>query len=306
MEIQCDDVRKRLVDDLTLQTQKFSHEYPIAEYIRDLRSFDPYAGYRRLPGRVVDQCRRIVDQYGPESLEQYHRLLLATLLDSIETRLSLLKIPAALTAQTLEFASRILEDVKKPRRGYFQHENDRFAKDLAVCRLKLLVCGPEVVDLHSGFPRSYLGIPPRTQILTRALFFARATRGFRPFYETHMDRRLIKFFSPEGYSRCYRSLAELLAMNPGVKGVMFGASWFVDPKLDEISPELSYLRTVPTENGARLFPAPTTERAMRDAVRLSPIRQRLFNEGKYTPQSYIIVWPRQSLIDWSYDHAIDT
>lgn len=306
MEILRDDIRKRLVDDLSQQTKKFSQRYPISDYIQDLQSLDPFAGYRRLPPQVKDRCRRIVDEFGPESLEHYHRLLLATLLDSIATRLSLLKIPADLSAQTMEFANRILGDVESPRRGYFRHENERFAKDLAVCRLKLLVCGPEVVDLHSGFPRSFLGVPPRKQFLGRLLFFAHSTRGFRPFYETHMDRRLIKSFSPEGYARCYQSLAELLTLNPEVKGVMFGASWFVDPKLDEISPELSYLRTVPTENGARLFPSPTTERALRDAIRLSPIRQQLYNEGKYTPQSYIIVWPRQSLIDWSHSKAIDT
>jgi len=236
-------------------------------------------------------------------LELYHRLLLVTLIDSLETRLSMLAVPPDIVRWTFEFTNRILHDVESSRSGYFLHENDRFAKDLGVCRLKLLVCGPEVVDLHSGFPRRYLAAQPRVDLLSRAMFFARETGGFRPFYETHMDRRLIRMFSPEGYTTCYHSLAKLLIMNPGVKGVMFGATWFVDPVLDSISPELSYLRSVPTEYGARLFPAPTTERAVRDAIRLSPIRRRLYEQQEYVPQCYVIVWPRRRLIEWSRSNA---
>ncbi len=274
-------------------------DHPIADYIAELDRQDPYHGYRYVSAEVQEHVARIANAAGTDGVETYHRLVLLELISSFESRLADQSLPESVHSQTCSFVSRVLSDIDKPRPGYFLHENDRFAKDLGVCRLRLVVGGPEVVQLSAGFPRSYVLRQPWTSIPGRLSFLLGAMKGFRPVYETHMDRRLIAQFSPEGYEHLYRNLAAMLDLNPEVKGVMFGATWFVDPALESISPELSYLRTVPLENGAKLLPAPTTEMSIKDATRWSPVRQKMFDEGTYQPRNFIVLWPRQPLIEWA-------
>ena len=37
-----------------------------------------------------------------------------------------------------------------------------------------------------------------------------------------------------------------------------------------------------------------------DAFVKSKKRMKLFTEGKYTPKSYLLIWPRKKLTDWAY------
>jgi hypothetical protein len=38
---------------------------------------------------------------------------------------------------------------------------------------------------------------------------------------------------------------------------------------------------------------------IRDATVYSPHRRRLFEEGKYRPMQYLVVWPRKELLAWA-------
>jgi hypothetical protein len=178
-------------------------------------------------------------------------------------------------------------------------EVDRFAKDFAVARLKLVCCGPELVDLHGGVPRRSLFHPPRRQVLGRLMFMWFAAGGFYPFLESHLDRRLVREFSPEGYEAFYRRLEGLLAIRPELKGYVGPGAWFLDPAVSAISPELGHLVEVPVAHGARVFPVETSEAAVQDALRMSPARRQAHEAGRYTPRAYMLVWPRKSLLAWS-------
>ena len=65
-----------------------------------------------------------------------------------------------------------------------------------------------------------------------------------------------------------------------------------------ISPHLSYLREVPSENGATLLFVCHHSDGSSGALSRSSVRRRLFAEGKYVPATYMRIWPRQSLIAW--------
>ena len=78
---------------------------------------------------------------------------------------------------------------------------------------------------------------------------------------------------------------------------MFGAGWVFDPQLECISPRLMYLRNMPLHNGAKIYHV--GEDRTGNAIAKSKTRLNLYNEGKYVPQAYILIWPRKELIAWA-------
>jgi hypothetical protein len=90
----------------------------------------------------------------------------------------------------------------------------------------------------------------------------------------------------------------LYALHPDVLG-MFGASWFYHPVLDTISPRLSYLRDVPLKGGAHLFFVEEGGAARANSLATSPTRRKLYEEGKYFPTTYMMVWGREAQSNWA-------
>lgn len=115
---------------------------------------------------------------------------------------------------------------------------------------------------------------------------------------SHVDRRAIREFNVEGYRRFYHRVADILRVRQSIRGMM-SQSWLLDPALQNISPELGYLHSEPAQAGAVFFPAYGDERAVADALRLSPHRRKLHEAGQYQPLSYTMVWPRNALLRWS-------
>ena len=105
-------------------------------------------------------------------------------------------------------------------------------------------------------------------------------------------------FNPQERDKCYLRIAELLKLNPRVKGYV-QCSWYSDPVLENVSPRLVYYRQRPEQNGAKVFRFGTSESDIRNATSKSPTRRELFKEGKYIPTSYLVVWPRKELIEWA-------
>jgi hypothetical protein len=87
-------------------------------------------------------------------------------------------------------------------------------------------------------------------------------------------------------------------MNPAVKGV-FGSSWWFDPALDLISPNLTYLRALPTQFGARIFRSGSDDGAIGNSIKFSRERRQLYETGKYMPANYVMAWRRSDIIQWA-------
>ena len=88
----------------------------------------------------------------------------------------------------------------------------------------------------------------------------------------------------------------MLALNPEIRG-MWGGSWFYDPALERISPRLEYLRSVPQDNGAYVFYSNIDING--GALSKSDTRKQAYEDGKYLPKSYSVIWPRRHLLDWA-------
>jgi hypothetical protein len=80
---------------------------------------------------------------------------------------------------------------------------------------------------------------------------------------------------------------------------MIGSSWFYDPPLETISPRLAYLRVNPLKGGAFIIhqgPAPIhSERC----GATSPTRRAMIESGEYLPRSWLVAWPKSTLIPWA-------
>ena len=125
--------------------------------------------------------------------------------------------------------------------------------------------------------------------------------GHKPLYQMHTensDPDLMADFNEEGWTRFYIRVSELLELNAPVKGI-FGESWFFDPALENISPRLNYLRKLPCENGGQLFRVCSNIHSIRNATLKSPTRSALYQEGRYMPTDYLLIWPRNRLIGWA-------
>ena len=270
--------------------------YPVGEYLEALDRIEPAAPYNYHPPGVRDRCEQIRTVYGQEALDAYHRLIMLGLLSGFEARVERAAIPDSVLSCAIAFRSRLAQDSIRLPDSYYRLENDRFAKDLAFSRLRWLPCGPEFVVIRSGLPRRRLLAPPRWQVPLRIAFVLTRLGGFKPLFETHFDRRLASEFNEDGYRKFYLRLAELLELHSDVGGVVLTGSWFMDPALASISPELDYLREQPVSMGGKLVPVATTRDDVRRATQASPRRREMFDRGEYVPRSFMVLMPRTSLL----------
>jgi hypothetical protein len=97
--------------------------------------------------------------------------------------------------------------------------------------------------------------------------------------------------------RAYANVAQLMQHDGQVWGA-HRASWFLDPAVSEMSPDLAFLRQDPVDHGAELYDGgPCSADDIRKATMFSPIRTRMYREGKYQPRNYFYFWPRSSVIE---------
>jgi hypothetical protein len=185
---------------------------------------------------------------------------------------------------------------------HFRVDDDFFLKDLALVTGCLLPVGAELVQPHSGIPRSILWQGNIRQFLAGTSYFLAQRRGFVGYCALHLDNRQLQHFNPEGWRQTYLRIAELLELNPAITGV-FGSAWFYDPVVADISPHLAYLRTVREAGGARNFRGDSASYVTNAAVAKSRRRAALYREGKYHPTAYYLVWHRRELLRWARMHT---
>jgi hypothetical protein len=271
--------------------------HSVSAYIDAWDHAPPYSRYRSIPPKARETCSSIEQRWGRDGIELYHRLVIAQLVAGFSDRAAFQTLPARVRECCARTLQRILGIAEKGRPGYFDHTNDLFAKDLAVCRGKLIPCGAELVDWQAGIPRRLLLKRGLRQFIRGAGYLGTKMHGFKPLYESHWDRRLIADFNAEGYRRFYLNVAELLHANPGVKGYM-ACGWWFDPALATISPELDFIGKIPLAHGAILLAAGAEGSTVQDALWLSRRRTELYKAGQYRPTGYVMLWSRADFLAW--------
>ncbi|MBC8876207.1 MAG: hypothetical protein H8E44_42820 [Planctomycetes bacterium] len=277
------------------------NRYPLRRYIECLDRYPELAPYDYRSAEVAHYCDAIVRETCTGTLESYHKLLLLSLIARAQDELAGSRLPANVRSMYDDNFRRIARSIERGNvpPGFFRHP--KFCKELAICTRRFIPAGVQKVHLH-GLPKKCL-LRKRPRELRSAVRLFAELGGLKPLYEMHLhvrDRKAMALFNPEGWTQFYRTVADLLEMHPRVKGA-FGSGWLFDPQLEHISSELAYLRHLVADNGGTVFGLGLCDaRATKDATRMSPVRKRLYVDGKYTPRDYLVVWPRKPLIAWAH------
>jgi hypothetical protein len=184
------------------------------------------------------------------------------------------------------------------------YDDDYFAKDVRYALGLTIPCGALQFDLNSGIGPKLIARDIAASRSLRPLLKYLASRGWGRWYSNHIDLRAMKSFTPEGWTASFVRIAELLALNPSVRGVT-GVAWFYDPELIRVSPHLAYIHETPVQHGAFLIRMKPQEHDIANALAHSLTRRRLHERGEYSPQCYLIGWPRRFLLEWAAQLKLD-
>ncbi len=272
--------------------------YPVQDYIGNFQATTFYGRYSWVPPNANVQCGVIENEFGRVALETYHRLVLLTLILQFDGRAGAGNYPPEIVTSFTAYLRKIVSQMEHNPKDFYLHGNDRFAKDLAVCRHKLIPCGAEFIDVRSGVPRSIAARNGVSEGVRFVWHMLGRVGGFKVLYQMHMDLRLIREFSDTGWQRCYVRIARLLEHHPEVLGV-YGTSWWFDPELHHVSPRLDFLRDTPQSGGASLFKVGIGDSTVANALANSSERKAAFERGIYRPMDWIMVWARKDLIAWA-------
>jgi hypothetical protein len=188
----------------------------------------------------------------------------------------------------------MLGTIEERASSNLDYSSDDFSKDMALASGRVWHGGAQFVEPRMGVSRRALlqgGVPT---FLNGLLTLARL-RGHYPLYEIHTAAQCLRYFSPEGWTACYKQIARAFQNDPEAKGV-FGTAWFFDPLLRSISPNLRYLYEFPLAHGATFLKVGNSEGSTASALMKSNTRRRLYEEGKYRPQQYLMLWSRDRLL----------
>ena len=187
---------------------------------------------------------------------------------------------------------------------FLSHSPDRgyrfgfFVKDVRYALGLTVPCGLVQLDLRYRIGPKLVLRDIRRSGSARVGWNYVAASAWGRWYNTHIDSRDMSEFSPTGWTQSFSRIADMLEINRAVCGAA-GVSWYYDPKVGDISPNLAYLRRNQVENGAFSLRLGPGAQHTANALYASRPRQTLYEAGKYLPAGFLIAWPRSRLIAWT-------
>jgi hypothetical protein len=294
-------------------------KHPIAEFIHEVQRARGWQRYYYVSPKLQKIMSEILSGYALHVMAAYHKcVLLSLILDSL-AGLRKQTFPEAIKGFYSDWFGRVVKDLSSQPDEYYDAEAFAFLQDLAVCSLRAIpVGGAWFVEISRAKEwmeeRESRGIKTGLSIKVSQIGLVKMhlrqyivpllyRLGFFEFYyQVHTFSRYLPRFTTEEMEKTYMHIAQLLRQNRRIKG-LFRRSWFLDPELEKISPELTYLRKVPEQNGAIFFPCLTLQRNIDNALAFSPKRRKWHAEGKYMPACFAYIWPRKELLEWAEKKA---
>ncbi len=233
--------------------------------------------------------------FGAAGFDAFQRLTMLRLIESFEQRCAPRRYSKSVLDRFSISFGRIVNSVSDQTFERYRNVNDILLKDLGLCRQKIFPAGAQVVEPDSTFHRSLLYRGGLKQALRFAGLLL-SSGGHSHWYQIHTHLSELEDFNPEGWDDCYVRIADMLALNPQIRG-MWGGSWFYDPALEKVSPRLAYLRKIPQENGALVLYSNVDIKG--GALSKSAARKKAYESGEYLPKSYSLIWPRKPMMAWA-------
>jgi hypothetical protein len=274
----------------------FLSSHPPQIVARSLIEMKHGSSYHALPDIVQQTERSLLEHWGEDACEAYNRLVTVHIIKFNSAAFDK-RFPASIGRIYKRENHRILSWVKDRDKKGFRLCNDSFVKDLKCLTMEMIPCGARVVEIASSIPRAVLYSGGFKQFCKVSMLLA-SVGGHKPFFQNHVHSPTLFEFNQEGLRECYLRIVDLFDTFPKVKGLI-GGSWYYDPAVEKISPRLAYVRKLPLEGGAEIFRIGPSEEARLDALLRSATRRSLYSEGKYIPTSYLLIWTRDQMIEWS-------
>jgi hypothetical protein len=236
--------------------------------------------------------------YSPDDQVILKRALVAKLVLHLPHLLKNMDLPDSILALYPDAFERLAAFLKSVGNDLYNSTSEFFCKDVRFVLGLSIPCGVLIVDMNSRIAlRSVILSGFRSRKVNGIIKYFLA-RGNEPWFRGHVDSRYLKGFNETGNDNFYLRVAELMERQKGISGYV-GTSWYFDPQLLEISPRLAYLQERPRRGGAFFLRHGTEQSDIVMAVKTSETRRRLYQDGKYIPVCYSMLWPRKELIAWA-------
>jgi hypothetical protein len=272
-------------------------QHPLEHYLRVAEEGN--RSYHSSYVRLQTLHAAILSEADAKTAALYQKLALLKLLKKrMDDGVFASVFPQRILILYLEEIERIFADLSRLPDAYYEPSHQPFWEDFGLLMGKLIPVGGAWCVETSRLRRKHFFAGGPRQASRFVVFLLLKVRGVSPFYLIHTLKRYTRGFSPVQREECYRGIAALLATNPHVRG-LYACGWLYDPLLSQISPELSYLRETPERNGAHVFRIGSSRFAAENATAWSPKRRRLYDEGKYLPADFGLIWPRRELLAWA-------
>ena len=277
----CEEIRRVLV------------AFPVTDIVSLLDEHDQVGSYKYRSRRLMTYDEQVRASF-PEEVAKYHAAVVLTLIERSIKNIDSYHLTSEVAALCLANFARIVRNIDSCEFDYMQFPVDRFDKDLAAATMRLICAGAR--KLHEVYlPANLVKRHPYIWAKCGSRIGLRGT-----MYRMHTDANdpfLMAEFNEEGWRRFCLRAAALLKASP-VNGIL-GASWFYDPALKDISPHLSYLRTLATDNGGISLRMGTSASDIESATRTSATRRRMYQSGRYLPQAYALIWLKEDMLRWA-------
>ncbi|MEX2123289.1 MAG: hypothetical protein WD795_05320 [Woeseia sp.] len=290
----CRQAQRRL-DELVTDSSELAAWFDLAAVAESVCSLWQYRGYNNVPPEISAIWAQVHEQFGKKDAGLFNRMLLYKLISTSAPRLLKADLPQRIVHDYEEAFDRILRKLEMLPSPYSDPDDDVFLKDLGISAQTVFVAGYYVLNPGKRINRKLLFSGGLGQFLRFFWLSVLKYRRTGPFLLAHCHDDHKAKFTPEGRVETFKTIVEFLIRRPEYKAVV-GSAWYYDPVLRSISPHLAYVRHLPEANGAYFFRGLPT---MHNGVFTSKSRRRLFEDGKYVPRNYTMVWPRDRLISWA-------
>lgn len=268
----------------------------IVAFINAAQSVGRYDHYKVFPKLAQAIVVQLSAAHGPDVVRRFLRAALCGAVQQTVTSERYRCLPPRTKANQARHLLRIAQD-QDVEADWLDLEQDLFQKEFGLASMRLYAAGSQLVDFRCGVPRSTVIKEGMASAFPKLLTMMRLG-GFRPWFQIHTHTFNLDAFNEAGWEECYLCCAELYQVHPEVLG-MFGSSWFYDPALTTVSPRLAYLRKTPCDNGAVLMFFVKAGEAIANATATSASRRSLYEEGKYMPTNYMLLWGRNAQRTWA-------
>ena len=241
----------------------------------------------------------VTARYGEDGFDSFQKAMMLRLIDRFEVRSVGKRYTDGVREAFAQHFARIVRSIADPAFDKYRVANDVLHKDLALCLQMVFPMGGPIVEPNSNLGLSLMLKGGVSQFVKMSKFLLEAG-GPRHWYCSHLHQSALEDFTADGWNSCYQRVAEMLELNPNVRGY-FSVSWYCDPALEAISPHLVYVRKERQDNGASVFYGGLDRSGQ--GLATSKTRRKLYDCGDYVPKKYATLWPRERMIAWARSRA---